>query len=333
MTASASPPSSSPSSGRVFVASHGHCFDGLASATAFSALLRALRPELPLSSYTFRACDYRPGDSSVPEAALSGEENAILDFRYTKSDKLTFYFDHHATAFSNDEQRAHFDAHPDRHFHDPACSSCAKLLRRVAPAAFGVSLEALAPLLDWADVIDAARYESPESAVLRREPELALLTAVEATGDDAFYRRWVPRLLEAPLVEVAADPDIVQIARPLQEKRLAQAARVGRRASRHGAVVVVDLSDGPTEVGERFAAYLHHPDASYSVTLSHTSSQVRMSIGQNPWANVPPRHHIGALCERYGGGGHPFVGSFAFPIARLEEARALLPRLAAELDG
>jgi hypothetical protein len=341
MSASAPPSPSSPlsssaprsSASRVFVASHGHCFDGLASAVAFASLLRTLRPEIPLSSYSFRACDYRPGDSSVPESALVGEENAILDFRYTKSDKLTFYFDHHATAFSNDEQRAFFEKHPERHFHDPSCSSCAKLLRRAAPAAFGVSLEHLAPLLDWADIIDAARYESPESAVLRLEPELTLLTAVEATGDDAFYRRLVPRLLEAPLAEVAADPDIVQMAKPLQEKRSVQAARVARRASRAGVVVVVDLSDGPTEVGERFAAYLHHPDALYSVTLSHTSSQVRMSIGQNPWANVPARHHIGALCERFGGGGHPFVGSFAFPIARLEEARALLRTIAEELNG
>lgn len=333
MSASTSPPPATPPSSRVFVASHGHCFDGLASAVAFTALLRALRPELPLDAYTYRACDYRPGDSSVPAAALTGEENAILDFRYTKSDKLTYYFDHHATAFSGDEQRTYFEAQSGRHFHDPTCSSCAKLLRRVAPESFGVSLEHLAPLLDWADVIDAARYESPESAVLRREPELCMLTAVEAMGDDAFYRRWVPRLLDAPLAEVAAHPDIVQIAAPLQEKRLAQAARVGRRTTLVGCVAVVDLSDGPTEVGERFAAYLHHPDARYSVTLSHTSSQVRMSIGQNPWAAVPPRHHIGAICERFGGGGHPFVGSFAMPIARLADARALLPRLAEELSS
>jgi hypothetical protein len=317
---------------RVFVASHGHCFDGLASAVAFTKLLRMLRPELPLDTYAFRACDYRPGDSSVPEAALVGEENAILDFRYTVSDRVTYYFDHHATAFAgNDQAREHCARRPDRRFHDPTVSSCAKLLRTVAPQAIGVSLEGLAPLLDWADLIDAARYASPESAVLRREPELALLTAVDAGGDDAFYRKLVPRLLVAPLAEVAKSDDIVQIAAPLQAKRLAQAERVKHRASRIGNVVVVDLSDGPTEIGERFAAYLHHPDARYSITLSHTSSQVRMSLGQNPWADVPPRHHIGQICERHGGGGHPFVGSFAFPIARLEEAKVLLRTLAEEL--
>lgn len=316
----------------VFVASHGHCFDGLASAVAFTKLLSTLRPEIPSGAFTYRACDYRPGDSSVPEAALVGEENAILDFRYTPSDKITYYFDHHATAFAGSEEaRAHCAKRPDRRFHDATVSSCAKLIRRIAQDHFGVSLEPLASLLDWADLIDAARYPSPESAVLRAEPELTLLTAVDAMGDDAFYRRIVPRLLEAPLVEVARSEDIVQIAAPLQAKRLAQAERVKLRASRRGNVVVVDLSEAPTEIGERFAAYLFHPDALYSVTLSHTSSQARMSLGQNPWADVPPRHHIGQICERHGGGGHPFVGSFAFPIARLDEARALLPKLADEL--
>lgn len=316
---------------RVFIASHGHCFDGLSSAVAFTRLLSKLRPELPLDSYAYRACDYRPGDSSVPASALIGEENAILDFRYTPSDRVTYYFDHHATAFGDEAARAHCASVPDRRFYDPTSSSCAKLIRRVAVERFGVSLDDLAPLLDWADLIDAARFPSPESAVLRREPELTLLTAVDVMGDDAFYRRLVPRLLERTLLEVATSEDIVQIAAPVQEKRLAQAERVKRRSARIGAVVVVDLSEGPTEIGERFAAYLHHPDALYSVTLSYTATQARFSIGQNPWAVVPVRHHIGDLCARYGGGGHPYVGSFALPVARLSEAQALLVPIAEEL--
>lgn len=316
----------------VFVASHGHCFDGLASAVAFTKLLSTLRPEIPLDAYAYRACEYRAGDSSVPESALVGEENAILDFRYTASDKITYYFDHHATAFGGNElAREHCAKRPDRRFHDATVSSCAKLIRRIAQETFGVSLDELGPLLDWADLIDAARYSSPESAVLRAEPELALLTAVDAIGDDAFYRRWVPRLLVAPLVEIAGDEEIKRIAAPLQAKRLAQVERVKRRATRIASVVVVDLSEAPTEIGERFAAYLFHPDALYSVTLSHTSTQVRVSLGQNPWATVRERHHIGEICARHGGGGHPFVGSFAMPIARLEEAKALLPKLAEEL--
>ena len=316
---------------RVFVASHGHCFDGLASAVAFTRLLSQLRPELPLDTYAYRACDYRPGDSTVPVAALVGEENAILDFRYTVSDRVTFYFDHHATAFADEAAREHCAAMPERRFYDPESSSCAKLIRAVAQRNFGVNLSDLAPLLDWADLIDAARFASPESAVLRAEPELQLLTAVDARGDDAFYRRLVPRLLEAPLLEVATSEEIRQIAAPLQEKRLAQAARVKARARRIGSVVAVDLSDGPTEIGERFAAYLYHPDALYSVTLSYSAAQVRLSVGQNPWAEVPIRHHIGNLCAQYGGGGHPYVGSFALPIARLEEAKGLLLTLSETL--
>ncbi|MFZ4079442.1 MAG: hypothetical protein ACOYKK_08380 [Microbacteriaceae bacterium] len=89
---------------KLLVATHGHCFDGMASAALFVHLLRALRgksaPELRYKSF-----GYGPGLRMIPEAWLDGDENAILDFRYTPSDRVNWYFDHHVTAFGSDAER------------------------------------------------------------------------------------------------------------------------------------------------------------------------------------------------------------------------------------
>jgi nanoRNase/pAp phosphatase (c-di-AMP/oligoRNAs hydrolase) len=59
---------------------------------------------------------------------------------------------------------------------------------------------------------------------------------------------------------------------------------------------------------------------------------VRISVGYNPWSKRERTHDISAICERYGGGGHPFVGGIALPsddAARVEHvARSIRTELA-----
>src|SRR5262245_10045621 len=88
----------------ILVATHGHCFDGMASAALFTYLVRSLEPSSSLS-LRYKSCGYGPGMQQIPDAWLDGDENAILDFRYTKSPKLTWYFDHHITAFGSPTER------------------------------------------------------------------------------------------------------------------------------------------------------------------------------------------------------------------------------------
>src|SRR5688572_7240594 len=77
---------------KVVVATHGHCFDGLASAVLFTRLLAALGDK---RECVYRACGYGNGQSRADEGLLSGVENAILDYRYTASQRVTWFFDHH----------------------------------------------------------------------------------------------------------------------------------------------------------------------------------------------------------------------------------------------
>ncbi len=117
----------------VVVATHGHCFDGLCSAVMFTRLLRHVSGSTPLR-FTYKAVGYGPGQDGVPSEALDGDDNAILDFRFSSSPKLTWYFDHHVSAFATVSDRAFFDARvateashgpaQRRWFHDGTYGSC-----------------------------------------------------------------------------------------------------------------------------------------------------------------------------------------------------------------
>src|SRR5687767_3388200 len=113
---------------RFVVATHGHCFDGLASAVLFTRLVRAVVG--PNVSFVYRACGYGPGQPRAEEKLLDGDENAILDYRFTNTPRLSWYFDHHRTAFGTEADRAAFEGRVDsgRFFFDAAYSSCTKLV-------------------------------------------------------------------------------------------------------------------------------------------------------------------------------------------------------------
>jgi nanoRNase/pAp phosphatase (c-di-AMP/oligoRNAs hydrolase) len=68
------------------------------------------------------------------------------------------------------------------------------------------------------------------------------------------------------------------------------------------------------------------------VMLTRSKSKCKISVGYNPWSPSPRKHNIAAICERYGGGGHPVVGAVSLAADRVEEARALTRSIAEELN-
>ncbi len=153
---------------QVVIGYHGRCFDGMASAAVLTHLLQELEPG-PLT-FTYRGLDHQPGGSHVPAAMLSGEINAVVDFRYTSSDKLTWWFDHHVSGV-HDHELAHLRADQSgRKFFDPAYGSCCKLIADVARERFGCAIAPQAELIRWADIIDAARFPDATTAVELRGP-------------------------------------------------------------------------------------------------------------------------------------------------------------------
>jgi hypothetical protein len=317
----------------VIVATHGHCFDGMCSAALFTRLARARIAED--ATFRYHACGYGPEPGGVNPALLSGDENAILDFRYTAAPNLTWYFDHHATAFASDEERADFAADGGkRKFYDPHYGSCTKLIYDTSRDAFGLEDEPIVTeLVRWADIIDAARFSSAEMAVMRQDPALWLMTVVENHGDDVFLARLVPRLLTEPLEEIARSAEIQSKWTPLRDAHLSFVDKVREKSEERDKVVYVDLTDSVIDVVGKFVTYALFPKSVYSVMVSRGKTRCKISVGYNPWSGSERRHDISKICQRYGGGGHAVVGAIALGPGEIEKARQIGLDITRELNG
>ncbi|MGZ3450375.1 MAG: DHH family phosphoesterase [Polyangiales bacterium] len=298
----------------VVVATHGHCFDGTASAVMFTHLLKSIDGEGRV--FVYRGQAYDPGKNGVdPSVFVGATDAAILDFRYTVTDRLTWYFDHHVSAFPTQAERDHYAKLEEKGhaFYDAKAGSCTILIDRIAREKFGVDTSKFAELVRWADMIDTAGFPTPQMAVDRSEPEMKLLAVIEQHGDDRLISDLVIRLLDRPLSEVAKDTDLIGRYEPIQALHDAQVQRIRAREKRMGSVVWVDLLDVLTETVTKFVTYADVPDSPYSVVASRTEKRCKISVGYNPWCGIPRAHDIAKICERFGGGGHPVVGAIALP--------------------
>jgi hypothetical protein len=71
----------------------------------------------------------------TPSTATS---NVCVDFRYSSSPRLDWWFDHHVSAFSSPADRAHFEADRSGHkFYDPEARSCTKFEAEILASRFG----------------------------------------------------------------------------------------------------------------------------------------------------------------------------------------------------
>ncbi|HEX2731643.1 MAG TPA: hypothetical protein VHM70_08565 [Polyangiaceae bacterium] len=318
---------------KVVIAAHGHCFDGLCSAALFTRLLQRL--ESRQLSLQYRACGYAPGQPTPDEASLVGEQNAILDYRYTPSARVNWYFDHHRTAFKSSADREFFEqqrALGARYYYDADCSSCTKLIHQVAARELGVEL-GCEQLLEWADRVDSAAFATPEAAVSFSSPIKRLVSVVENHADDAFFARWIPELLARPLEEVASDKAISQLYTPIGERHDQFVEAVQSKAEQRGRVVYVDLTDKPFKLIGKFITYALFPQSVYSVMVVRVKNGFRISVGYNPWCGQSSALDISSICARYGGGGHSVVGGVSLPEGERSRAQMIATTIAQELDA
>lgn len=312
-------------------ATHGHCFDGMASAALLTELATH---EKKLSRVDYIACGYGPHAGSP---RFDGDENALLDFRYHASQELSYYYDHHKTAFVSDADRAHFQGRsqvdPTRFVWDPKSVSCAGLVARVAKSEFDFEMpQHHEPLLHWADKIDGARFESAAEATDRSEPVMRLASVVERFGDSRFLSEAVPLLKNEGLGALAGARFVKDHYRSISKHFKAYEERVLKRGTPKGRCVFVDLTDETVHVISKFFHYKAYPEALYSVILTNVGSGLKLSIGYNPWHGAPLDIDIGSICARHGGGGHPVVGAIGFPMKEGEKALRLALDIVDELQ-
>lgn len=309
---------------------HGNCFDGVSSAAVFTKFYRDKINAEATVSYT--PTMHRAGNAFDREQ-FDGDENAIVDFKYCADDRLTWWFDHHQSAFLSDEDEKHFQADTSgKKFLDTTSASCAEFIARVAREKFGFEDPSLAELIEWAHIIDGAFYESPAQCVELRSSALKLMQVIEGEKDPAFVERIIHWLTEKSLDEIVESEAIQERLAPILEQHWNTVQMIKERAVYDRGVVFFDLTGTSIEGYNKFIPYYFFPETTYVVSLSQSSYRTKISVGSNPWSPRPRVHNIAEICERYGGGGHPVVGAVSLKPEELDLGRKYAEEIIAELQ-
>ena len=323
---------------RVRVFYHDKCFDGACSASLFARFHRECITDA--ATYEYHGLVHRAG-ALFNESEFTGDENAIVDFKYSASPHITWWFDHHQSAFLTPQDQAHFRACQqdatcaDRKFFDPTYVSCTGFLGHIASTRFGFDTAPVAELIHWANIVDGALYESPEAAVEMAAPAMKLTLVIESTQDPHFVPRLIPLLTEMPLADVLSQPFVAELLPPLLERHKQSLELIRSRSEERDGTIFFDITDHPLEGFNKFIPYYLHPQATYSIGLSKSSFRTKVAVGSNPWTKADPAKmvNLAQVCERYGGGGHARVGAISFPPDQEDRARAAAAEIVAELRG
>jgi hypothetical protein len=315
---------------RIRICFHDRCFDGTSSAAVFSRFYRECID--PSAEFAYTGLTHQPAGLGIDDGIFDGDENVIVDFKYSPSPKLTWWFDHHQSAFLTPEDAVHFRAdRSGRKFFDASYKSCTKFLATVAGEQFRFNSEPLGELIEWADVIDGAQYESPESAVTLNVPATQLALVIEASADDLMTTRLIPHLAEKALAEIVRLPFVAEQFQQLFERHQNSLEVIRRQAEYDRGVVFFDLTDFALEGYNKFIPYYLYPDCYYSIGITRTAKRIKVAVGSNPWKRAPHEKNLAALCERYGGGGHARVAAISFDVAHVQPARGAGREIAKEL--
>ncbi len=312
---------------RVFY--HDKCFDGASSAALFSRFYRErIRNDV---DFVFSGLLHRAG-SLFDENHFDGDENAIVDFKYSSSPKITWWFDHHQSAFLTPADAAHFERdQSNRKFYDPDFKSCTSLIAMIAEQRFGFDPYPVAELIHWTDIVDGAMYPDAGTAVEMKAPAMKLTMLIESAQDYSFVPRLIPLLVTRPLAEILEEPFVAPLLPPLLERHQRSIAMLKQRIESKDGVLFFDVSDQDLEGYNKFIPYYLHPESIYSVGLSKSSFRVKVSVGSNPWAPSEPVVNLAKICERYGGGGHARVGAISFNVDQQDVARKAAAEIVQEL--
>jgi hypothetical protein len=321
---------------RVFY--HDKCFDGACSASLFTKVHRECFR--PAAEYSYHGLVHRAG-SLFDESAFTGDENAIVDFKYSTSSRITWWFDHHLSAFLTPADHQSFKhgledpttGFRDHRFYDPNYISCTSLIADIAEKHFGFNRASVAELVHWANIVDGAKYESATAAVEMREAAMKLTLIIESTSEPDFVPRLIPLLTAMPLGQILEQPFVAELLAPLLDRHAEALAVIGERATCSEGTIFFDIADRELEGYNKFIPYYLFPESTYSIGLSRSSFRTKVAVGTNPWttADQATLVNLAAICERYGGGGHARVGAISFPPDKYDQGQKAAREIVAEL--
>jgi hypothetical protein len=314
---------------RVRILYHDHCFDGAASAAFFSRFVEG--KFYPDAEFCFTGMAHKASQIFEPEL-FDGDVNAIVDFKYSTDPHLTWWFDHHQSAFLTPEDAEHFRRDTSgKKMYDPTFRSCTGYIATMAREKFGFEADDLKELVTWADIVDGALYKDADEAVGLTTPATQLTLLIEGSNGSETVQNVIRMMRHHSLTEIMSDPGIQAVYKPLYERHLKTIDIIRKASTCDDGVIFFDLVDQGIEGYNKFIPYYLHPNSIYTVSVSSSTFRTKVSVGSNPWVKEPLKYNLASICERYGGGGHPKVGAISFEIGAIEQARKVAAEIAAEL--
>ncbi len=311
---------------------HGNCFDGASSAALFTEFYRRRHQG---AEVRYRAMAHQVGDPFA-DCALDGDDNICVDFRYCPDLRMNWWFDHHVSGFQPKELRKHFEANPsEQKIFDPSIQSCAVLLRDSLRERFSFlpddPKDHWSQLIDWADKIDGAAFATAKEAVEIAEPALEVMTWLAHHEGSEQVVELISQLGHRSLADIASQDWIQGPLAAIRAHNTQVRALISERAEVEEDVIYYDVVSAGLVSYNKFIAYMLFPHARYTVGVSASDSVAKLSVGSNPWSGQERTHDLAAICERYGGGGHPVVGGISRPRSELERIREIGREIVSEL--
>ena len=310
----------------VRVLHHDHCFDGAASAAFFSRFVETAF--YPRAEFRFTGMIHQ-ARQTFPDELFDGDQNAIVDFKYSSNPRLDWWFDHHQSAFLTPEDTEHFlRDRSGKKLYDPTYRSCTKFICNIARDRFGFTAPDLDELVKWADIVDGALYEDAKTAVEMPAPAMKLTLVIENAKGPDVVTNIIGWMRERTLAEIVELPEVQELFQPIYQAHLQSVGMIRERAHQDDGVVSFDLTGYDIGGYNKFIPYYLFPNSSYTVSLLSTPLRTKISVGSNPWAPKEIRHNLATICERYGGGGHSKVGAISLEPGAIDKARQVAGEIA-----
>ncbi len=285
---------------------HDRCIDGAATAAVFANFYRKTfdaQVAIEFQGLVHCADPFR-------DIVFGKGDNACVDFRYCTDDRMNWWIDHHQSAFQPEALRTHFD-HSDKKqkIFDPTAPSCVGLACRALGALYDYRPDFVSmDFIRWADVIDSAGFSSAKEAVSLDIPAMVLSAWISECRDSGKKQRFIESLGSCDLADLAQQRWLKDDVDDIRSRRSTEIALVQSVAKVVGTVTIVDLVDCKGNVQNKFIPYFLLPQCLYAMYVCREEDSIKISVGINPWAKQSASHNIASICERYGGGGHSYVG-------------------------
>jgi len=301
---------------------HSPCFDGIASSVLSWDYLENTTNWKIKHLYSVNY------DSRSKWLSINLEKpSAVVDFLYHP--QACFWADHHLTTFLNQEVKRNYEERKDEC--DKCCliyrtksGSCTKLLWSHFYTSCKYRNPRYKDLVEWADKIDSAHYESVEEALFGDAPALCIYRSLASRNSKELSKQLVKKLRYHTLEEVAQLPEVQERSRQVMSLTEAGLSKLKKSIRlEKGNIAVFDLD---STIVNRYAPYYFYPKARYSVGVLRTINGAKITAMRNPWLEFPSAN-IGKVFEKLGGGGHKRVGSVILPEEKAKEASVVLKKV------